>query len=134
MRCYRCHEDMVKSELEGVLVDRCHNKDCRGIWLDKGELEMLLYGERKAKLQLMAELKVERANENGVAVLAGTICPKCNADAVVKIERGGVELDHCTGCGGLFFDYGELQTILKDEKKSLKVFINKILTKIKVKK
>jgi uncharacterized protein len=41
MRCPRC-ENVVLDEMDrnGVTVDRCAS--CRGIWLDRGELEKLL--------------------------------------------------------------------------------------------
>jgi len=41
MRCPRC-ENIVLEEIDrsGVTVDRCAS--CRGIWLDRGELEKLL--------------------------------------------------------------------------------------------
>jgi uncharacterized protein len=41
MRCPRC-ENVVLEEIDrsGVTVDRCAS--CRGIWLDRGELEKLL--------------------------------------------------------------------------------------------
>jgi uncharacterized protein len=41
MRCPRC-ENVVLEEIDrsGVTVDRCTS--CRGIWLDRGELEKLL--------------------------------------------------------------------------------------------
>jgi Zn-finger nucleic acid-binding protein len=41
MQCPRC-QNVVLDELDrsGVTVDRCGN--CRGIWLDRGELEKLI--------------------------------------------------------------------------------------------
>jgi uncharacterized protein len=41
MQCPRC-ENVVLSEIDrsGVTVDRCAS--CRGIWLDRGELEKLI--------------------------------------------------------------------------------------------
>lgn len=41
MQCPRC-QNVVLDELDrsGVTVDRCAN--CRGIWLDRGELEKLV--------------------------------------------------------------------------------------------
>jgi Zn-finger nucleic acid-binding protein len=40
MKCPVCHELMMVLELEKVEIDYCVL--CRGIWLDEGELEMLL--------------------------------------------------------------------------------------------
>jgi Zn-finger nucleic acid-binding protein len=31
------------------------------------------------------------------------------------VERDGVEIDHCTGCGGFWLDQGELDMLVKQE-------------------
>ncbi len=48
MKCPRC-DDATLTELDrdGVTVDRC--PQCRGIWLDRGELEKLLGRARAAE-------------------------------------------------------------------------------------
>jgi uncharacterized protein len=41
MRCPRCQSsELAELDREGVTIDRCSS--CRGIWLDRGELEKLL--------------------------------------------------------------------------------------------
>ena len=40
-RCPRCGGTLVESEFHHVRLDRC--PDCDGVWLDKGELEMLAH-------------------------------------------------------------------------------------------
>ncbi|WP_413558343.1 zf-TFIIB domain-containing protein [Bdellovibrio sp. HCB209] len=46
MKCPHCKDkDLVMSERKGVEIDYC--PDCRGIWLDKGELDKIL--ERSEK-------------------------------------------------------------------------------------
>jgi Zn-finger nucleic acid-binding protein len=41
MRCPRCENNSLdEREREGVTVDVC--KSCRGVWLDRGELEKLI--------------------------------------------------------------------------------------------
>jgi uncharacterized protein len=51
MKCPICDIDMRIAEREGVEIDYC--PQCRGVWLDRGELEKLIaqvestgYGER----------------------------------------------------------------------------------------
>lgn len=39
------------------------------------------------------------------------ICPVCKSDMIV-VERNRIELDHCTNCGGIWFDSGELDLLL----------------------
>jgi uncharacterized protein len=43
MTCPKCHGQMRQYERSGVIVDQCG--ECRGIFLDRGELERLLDAE-----------------------------------------------------------------------------------------
>jgi uncharacterized protein len=43
MTCPKCHGDMRTYERNGVTVDQC--SDCRGLFLDRGELERLVEAE-----------------------------------------------------------------------------------------
>lgn len=45
MRCPLCDVKMKEVERRGVMIDVC--PECKGIWLDKGELERLLALERQ---------------------------------------------------------------------------------------
>ena len=41
MKCPRCESAMLlERERDGVMIDAC--PDCRGLWLDRGELEKLI--------------------------------------------------------------------------------------------
>lgn len=41
-------------------------------------------------------------------------CPKCFSE-MRRIERSGVVIDRCTGCGGVFLDRGELEQLVQAE-------------------
>lgn len=41
-------------------------------------------------------------------------CPKCGSD-MRTYERNRVVVDQCTGCGGLFLDRGELESLVTAE-------------------
>jgi Zn-finger nucleic acid-binding protein len=45
MTCPSCGGELVELERSGVRVDACRN--CRGVWLDRGELERILEQERR---------------------------------------------------------------------------------------
>ncbi len=46
MKCPVCKDvTLLMSEKKGVEIDYC--PECRGIWLDRGELEKLIQGEEK---------------------------------------------------------------------------------------
>jgi uncharacterized protein len=40
MKCPRCESAMTELDRDGITIDRCER--CRGVWLDRGELEKLL--------------------------------------------------------------------------------------------
>jgi len=40
MKCPNCAETLVMTERQGVEIDYCPK--CRGVWLDKGELDKIL--------------------------------------------------------------------------------------------
>lgn len=44
MKCPSCQLDLVMSERQGIEIDYCPK--CRGIWLDRGELDKII--ERSA--------------------------------------------------------------------------------------
>ncbi|WP_082068066.1 zf-TFIIB domain-containing protein [Mycolicibacterium llatzerense] len=41
-------------------------------------------------------------------------CPRCAAQ-MLPVARFGVEIDQCTGCGGIFLDRGELEQLAAAE-------------------
>lgn len=45
MKCPTCHETLLLSDKNGIEIDYC--PACRGIWLDRGELEKII--ERSAE-------------------------------------------------------------------------------------
>jgi hypothetical protein len=40
MNCPRCHTELHESDRDGITIDVCRN--CRGLWLDRGELEKMI--------------------------------------------------------------------------------------------
>ena len=47
MKCPVCKDTtLLMSERQGVEIDYC--PECRGVWLDRGELDKLIVGEEKA--------------------------------------------------------------------------------------
>ena len=47
MKCPNCDETLVMSNREGVEIDYCPK--CRGVWLDKGELDKII--ERSSQFE-----------------------------------------------------------------------------------
>jgi Zn-finger nucleic acid-binding protein len=46
MRCPSCGSRLVEVERSEILIDAC--PECRGVWLDRGELDKILVRERQA--------------------------------------------------------------------------------------
>lgn len=46
--CPNCDTPLTELDRSGILIDAC--RSCRGVWLDRGELDKLLEKERQALL------------------------------------------------------------------------------------
>ncbi|MFY9269843.1 MAG: zf-TFIIB domain-containing protein [Candidatus Manganitrophaceae bacterium] len=56
-------------------------------------------------------------------------CPKCGTN-LQEVEHLGIKIDRCTGCGGIFFDKGELEILLQaQEPKGFLGGLRRIFTK-----
>jgi uncharacterized protein len=45
MKCPVCNVDLLMSERQGIEIDYCSK--CRGVWLDRGELDKIIEGSGK---------------------------------------------------------------------------------------
>ena len=45
MKCPKCGGDLEEINYQNVMIDTC--KECKGIWLDHGELDLLTKGEAR---------------------------------------------------------------------------------------
>lgn len=107
MQCPRCKNPMIVLELSEVEIDYC--TDCGGIWLDSGELELLLEDSGKSNelLNLFSEDKNSKEKK-----LKCPICSKKMKKVLVG-EKELILIDQCKNAHGLWFDKGELYDILK---------------------
>jgi len=107
MDCPVCAVAMVTLELADVEIDYC--LDCHGIWLDRGELEMLIRDVDKSQALLASFAPVESTKERPRP------CPICRkVMAKVRAGAGGSAplIDKCKRSHGLWFDKDELRDIL----------------------
>ena len=111
MLCPDCDEDMLILEYNDIELDYCD--ECSGIWLDEGELELLLKPDSDSSVMgvLMENSKGHRKGDRE--------CPVCGKRMLlvdIPIVSDGdevfVEIDKCPLNHGLWFDNGELQQIL----------------------
>jgi len=106
--CPACKQPMISLEFQGVEIDRC--LECRGTWLDAGELELLaeLAGEDPAELsRALGETATLRKDARR--------CPRClRRLQVIEVGRDTkVEIDRCPIGDGLWFDRGEMETVVR---------------------
>jgi Zn-finger nucleic acid-binding protein len=58
MKCPNCDETLVMTERQGIEIDYCPK--CRGVWLDKGELDKII---ERSSVQSQQELKQNKEKE-----------------------------------------------------------------------
>jgi Zn-finger nucleic acid-binding protein len=102
MRCPKCRKvDLKEARVKSsnVKVDSC--PQCKGVWLDAGELEAVLSVAAK-------ELAVPPAAQKS----AVNFCPRCSL-ALYRFSypQTDVKIEMCKNCGGLWLDAGEFREI-----------------------
>jgi Zn-finger nucleic acid-binding protein len=107
MDCPACGNAMITLELADVEIDHCVG--CGGIWLDAGELELLMDDPQKAK-DLLASFQEPSSQTEEPRKCP--ICDKKMAKIVVGHAMPILLIDKCRRGDGLWFDHGELQDIL----------------------
>ena len=109
MRCPVCKKEvLIALEYESVEIDYC--PECKGIWLDAGEIE-LLFGDADAATAFLTIGKPAVVPQGEKR----RRCPECNKKMTKESTESEhpVTFDHCPNGDGLWFDAGELAIILK---------------------
>jgi Zn-finger nucleic acid-binding protein len=131
MDCPDCKNAMITLELEDVEIDYCTN--CGGIWLDAGELELLLNDPGKAK-RLLDSFRIDSASTERLKKCP--ICDRKMQKIIVGSSKPVLLIDKCRRGDGLWFDKGELQDIFDraelDEDNKIQKLLNDIFGQNKV--
>ena len=110
MDCPKCRERIEVKKRNGVVLYSCLY--CEGTWLPKESLERLYKASSdKYGAHRIAQLKNE-SKESATPLK----CPACVEKKLRVILVKRVELDICIECGGVFFDAGEMDTLIKKPK------------------
>lgn len=102
--CPVCGEWMVTFEFGGVEVDRC--LECGGTWLDAGELEQMIAQAGAPTGKVQETLHRAQGGKHGKR-----LCVRCQKKLLL-VELGPVHVDRCPRGHGLWFDKGELRTLV----------------------
>jgi Zn-finger nucleic acid-binding protein len=97
---------MIVFELDQVETDYC--TECKGIWLDAGELEILLEDADQTR-QLLNSFRPAATHETSRPC---PICRKSMHKVLVGRDDKTVLIDRCPKAHGLWFDRGELVDVL----------------------
>ena len=115
MRCCRCGREMLLVEYTEIEIDYC--PDC-GIWLDSGELELIL-GEdslRKNNRRSSSDRGSDESRPNDKPIK----CPVCRAKMAKDPydELAKTIVDICPRGHGVWLDRGELNEIVETHLKA----------------
>ena len=122
MDCPVCKNAMITLELAEVEIDHCI--DCGGIWLDAGELELLLAEPQHVRELFESFIPASSSAENPRNC---PICLKKMQKIIVGQSEPVLLIDKCAKGDGLWFDNGELQDILSRAKLDKESKIQKLL-------
>ena len=109
MNCPHCHEPSLVETMTkgGVLVDVC--KTCKGVWLDRGEV--FFFSRKPKELERLARFRFDGAE---------SIEPRMPAlpDQLSEVPflRPDLKVDRCHECEGYWFDAGELNKAMDQDR------------------
>lgn len=109
MNCPACKAALVVVEHEAIEVDWC--LECRGLWFDEGELELL--GEKAGRVLDVEDLGRDQRGEMAPGERRCPRCPKKMERLQLDVQVDElVEVDQCRD-HGFWLDQGELGRIMR---------------------
>lgn len=105
--CPECKKLMIVIELDAIEVDHC--LICRGTWLDAGEIEAITERTGASTGRLSEALRSARTGKRN-----DRRCPRCRRRMrTIHLDcPEELELDYCPLEHGLWFDQGEMKTLI----------------------
>jgi len=102
---------MIAVEYHNTELDYCHN--CKGVWFDSGELELLLRSQDLEEPRAFFDGIV--SSQEGASSEKKRKCPICGRK-MRKTAIGGqpkILIDVCPNKHGLWFDWGEVAQLIQ---------------------
>ena len=96
-------------------------------WVKEQEQKLLEEMKKKREEKMLQKIKEENEKRmKELKELHYMHCPKCGFD-MVEVSLEGINIDKCIFCEGIFFDYGELEKLLKNKIEVKKNFFRKLI-------
>ncbi len=120
-KCFHCECELQEIKMEGELVDRC--PECRGIFFDPGELESIC--------KIVELFQIAKIDEEDIDTISDfeknqhVTCPN-DCSQMYNREVGGLTVDICPECKGIWLDGGEISALKLAEKhikKNIQLYI-----------
>ena len=109
-KCPKCQFPMGQSWLYRQEIERCAG--CNGIFLDEGELGDIV---RLMRLYRSVELEEPEAETLDESEREAYNCPSCESTLMNREDYGGLPVDTCSDCRGVWLDDGELVSFKRTE-------------------
>ena len=108
MNCPVCHISMLDIEYNTIELDYCEK--CKGVWLDAGELELLLESDKPDIF-----IREMLAKSEAQCVEECRKCPLCARKMKKSLlgQEPAVLVDVCSRGEGIWLDGGEVGQLLK---------------------
>ena len=107
IRCSKCGTEM--RHRAGQSDAAWHCRDCKGVFLEQQALLEAVDARRIDDVRLA----LQSVDELTQTVLP---CPTGDGGKLESFDLGGVEIDRCPDCRGLYFDAGELRAVASGKK------------------
>lgn len=115
MQCLICNEKMKKTAMFGVLADACPT--CKYVWLDRNEFASIIAADQKTtRTELLARARNEFLIEALKTLSYKGLCQRCGSP-VSEVNFHGIAVNKCVTCGGMLFEYKELEKCIANCKK-----------------
>ena len=111
MVCPVCKYYMIVIEYHNTELDYCHN--CKGVWFDSGELELLLKSQGLEELKAFFDGTLN--SQEAASSEKKRKCPICGRKMKKTVigEQPQIPIDVCGDKHGLWFDGGEVAQLIK---------------------
>jgi Zn-finger nucleic acid-binding protein len=115
MKCPRCSAVLQPSEYDGQIIQVC--LDCKGEWLQAGELQKIVehhdevFTEKEIESLEAVNKEILTAEKDDHDELNCPVCEDVQMEHFNYGDTSGIILHKCTECGGIWMDKDQLEKV-----------------------